>query len=112
MLALCLLSLAGFPPLAGFVGKAMLFAAALGAGWPWLAVVMTINTALSLYPYARVLERLYLRSSNGARFARTDRALRLALLLLGAGTALMGIVPQPLLGLANYSSAVLSRATH
>lgn len=112
VLALCLLSLAGFPPFAGFVGKVMLFGAAFGAGWPWLALVMAINTALSLYPYARVLERLYLRSSSGARFARTDRALRLALLLLGAGTALMGIVPQPLLGLADHSSALLSRAPH
>jgi NADH-quinone oxidoreductase subunit N len=34
-LALCLPSLAGIPPLGGFVGKAMLFGAALGAGWEW-----------------------------------------------------------------------------
>lgn len=59
VLAFCVLSLAGFPPFAGFVGKVTLFGAAFGAGWTWFAVLMAINTALSLYPYARVLERLY-----------------------------------------------------
>jgi NADH:ubiquinone oxidoreductase subunit 2 (subunit N) len=48
VLALCLLSLAGIPPLGGFVGKTMLFGAAPAAGWTWLAVVMAANVALSL----------------------------------------------------------------
>jgi len=54
VLTLCLLSLAGFPSLGGFVGKTMLFGPALGAEWTWLAVVMGANVALSLFYYVRV----------------------------------------------------------
>ncbi len=57
VLALCLLSLAGFPPLGGFVAKTMLFGAALGAGWLWLAVATAIVTALSLFPVRGYLRR-------------------------------------------------------
>lgn len=112
VLAFCVLSLAGFPPFAGFVGKVMLFGAALGAGWTWLAVVMAINTALSLYPYARVLERLYLRTGSAAAFPRTETALGFSLLLLGTGTIALGIVPQPWLALAEYCSALLRATSH
>ena len=67
VLALSLLSLAGLPPLGGFVAKTAFFGAALGAGWTWLAIVMAANVALSLYFYARVLEQLYLRRGQRKR---------------------------------------------
>lgn len=107
-LTLCLLSLAGFPPLGGFVGKTMLFGAALGAGWAWLATVMAVNTALSLFPYVRVLEPLYLRPAPGARLAAEPGALRLALVALGAGTLLTGVLPQPWVALAGRAVEILA----
>ena len=54
-MAVALLSLTGIPPLAGFVGKLAIFVAAVDGGWAWLAVVGLANSALSLFPYLRVM---------------------------------------------------------
>lgn len=83
-----LLSLAGLPPLGGFVGKAMLFGAALGSGWAWLAAVMGANVAVSLYHYVRVLEPIYFARGT-MEVAAVERPLAVALLVLGVGTLLM-----------------------
>ncbi len=54
-----LLSLAGIPPLAGFVGKFLLFAATMDAGFTWLAVIAILNSVLSLAVYLRVVIPMY-----------------------------------------------------
>ncbi|MGB3632765.1 MAG: NADH-quinone oxidoreductase subunit N [Rubrobacteraceae bacterium] len=54
-----LLSLVGIPPLAGFVGKFLLFGAAIDAGFTWLAVVAILNSVLSLGVYLRVVVPMY-----------------------------------------------------
>jgi NADH-quinone oxidoreductase subunit N len=54
-----LLSLVGIPPLAGFVGKFLLFAAAIDVQFTWLAVVAIINSALSLAVYLRIVVPMY-----------------------------------------------------
>lgn len=48
MNALALLGML-FYPMGSYVGKAMRFGAALGAGFTWLAIVAAANTATSLY---------------------------------------------------------------
>ena len=50
-----LLSLVGIPPFAGFVGKFMLFAAAIDVLFTWLAVVAIANSVLSLAVYLRIV---------------------------------------------------------
>ena len=111
ILALSLLSLAGIPPLGGFVGKTMLFGAALGAGWIWLAVVMALNVALSLFYYVRILESLYLRPMLIAHVAGAAEppVFRAALIVLGLGSIMSGILPQSWTALATYASALLFR---
>ncbi len=54
-----LLSLAGIPPLAGFVGKFLLFGAAIDSGFLWLAIVAIINSVLSLAVYLRIIVPMY-----------------------------------------------------
>ena len=54
-----LLSLAGIPPLAGFVGKFLLFGASMEAGFTWLAVVAILNSVLSLAVYLRIVVAMY-----------------------------------------------------
>jgi NADH-quinone oxidoreductase subunit N len=56
-----LLSLAGVPPLAGFLSKFILFTAAIGANMVILAVFGIINSAISLYYYAHVIKNMYFR---------------------------------------------------
>jgi len=59
-----LLSLAGIPPLAGFVGKFMLFGASIDAGFTWLAVVAILNSVLSLAVYLRIVVPMYRQTGD------------------------------------------------
>jgi len=68
-MAIFLFSLAGIPPLAGFVGKFYLFAAAYDRGWIWLIIVGVVATAVSLYYYLGVIRAMYFRPSEELQLA-------------------------------------------
>ena len=68
-----LLSLAGVPPLAGFVGKFLLFGAAMDTGFTWLAVVAILNSVLSLAVYLRIVVPMYRRREDVAEPVHTTR---------------------------------------
>ena len=59
-LALSLLGLAGIPPLNGFWSKLVLFAAAVDAGYTWLALAGLVNSAISVAYYLLVIKRMYM----------------------------------------------------
>jgi NADH:ubiquinone oxidoreductase subunit 2 (subunit N) len=61
-----LFSLAGIPPLSGFVGKFFLFKIASGAGFHWLVAVAAVNSTISLYYYLRVVRQMYIEAPFGA----------------------------------------------
>ena len=108
VLAISLLALAGFPPFGSFVGKVMLFNALFQAGWLWLAIVMLLNIALSLFYYVRVLEPLYLRRSAESKpLPATAYPLRVSLVLLGIGTLVSGVFPQFWVALTTHSAFLL-----
>jgi len=65
-LVVCFLSLIGIPPMAGFFGKFYLFMAAVEADMVWLAVVMVVNSAISVGYYYAIVRNMYLRSAEGA----------------------------------------------
>ena len=54
-----LISLVGIPPLGGFVGKFLLFGAAIDSGFAWLAVVGILNSVISLAVYLRIVVPMY-----------------------------------------------------
>jgi NADH-quinone oxidoreductase subunit N len=58
-MVILLLSLAGIPPLFGFVGKFLLFGAAIEAGFTWLAVIAILNSVLALAVYLRIVVPMY-----------------------------------------------------
>ena len=104
MMLLFLLALTGIPPTGGFVGKFYLFAAAVQAGWSWVAVVGVVTSALSLYYYFRIVVFMYLKDSDQT----TPTPLR-APALVGAvafcalATLVLGIVPGPFIEFAKHS---------
>ncbi len=89
-----LFSLAGIPPLSGFVGKFFLFSIASQAGYHWLVAVAAVNSTISLYYYLRVVRAMYIEPvfPDGKRLA-SGRVLAGAVGLLTAAVILLGIIP-------------------
>jgi NADH-quinone oxidoreductase subunit N len=58
-MAMFMVSLAGIPPMAGFWGKFFIFGVAVDAGQAWLAIVMVVNSVVSLYYYVAIVRQMY-----------------------------------------------------
>ena len=65
-LGVFMFALTGFPPLAGFIGKYLVFAAAIDAGLVWLAVLGVLTSVVSAFYYIRVLVVLWMRQPSEA----------------------------------------------
>jgi len=90
------LSLAGMPPLAGFVAKVFVFAAAVKVGLIWLAFVGVLNSIVGLYYYLTVLKYVYLfRSDDEAKPLAISRSYAIALCILIFGIILVGTLFGP-----------------
>ena len=61
-----MISLAGFPPTAGFVAKYGLFSAAIEQGYIWLVVIGVLNTLISIYYYLRLVINMYMQEEERA----------------------------------------------
>jgi NADH-quinone oxidoreductase subunit N len=59
--AIFLLSLAGIPATAGFVGKLFVFRAAMDAQMTWLVIIALVNSVIGAYYYLKVLVYMYMR---------------------------------------------------
>jgi NADH-quinone oxidoreductase subunit N len=91
-----LLSLAGIPPTAGFIGKYYLFTAAMKAGYAWLALLAVVMSAVSLFYYFRIAAAMFF-SEGPAVAVRSSYALTAVIAICATGTLLIGIAPQPFL---------------
>ena len=106
MMLIFMLALTGIPPTGGFVGKFYLFAAAIQAGWTWVAVVGVLMSAVSLYYYFRIVMFMYQRGETAATPAPLrEPALVGAIVLCCIATLILGIYPGPFIEFAK--SAVL-----
>jgi NADH-quinone oxidoreductase subunit N len=92
-----LLSLAGVPPLAGFVGKLFVLLSATSAGVLWLVAIGAVNVAISLYYYLMIVKRMYLDAPKTAAPIRLRPSTAAALLFLIAGILAAGILQAPFL---------------
>jgi len=110
ILALSLLSLAGIPPTAGFMGKFLIFKAALQAGHTGLVVFAVLNSALSLYYYLRPVVYCYMKpATEEARIP----AVSYPVLIVAAAAAFVilyvGVMPAGLLRSVEFSLSSLYR---
>jgi len=76
--AAILFSMAGIPPLVGFFGKWMVFAAAVEQGLFVLAVIGVVTSVVSAYYYVRVIKVMYFDEAVGS-FDRVDGSLKIVL---------------------------------
>ena len=103
-----LLSLAGIPATAGFIGKWSLFAATVRSDLAWLAVVAVANSAISLYFYARIVVMMYMREPQDDSPFRPSIAEWTAIGACLVFTLAFGVYPRPILDLARHSIVVLA----
>jgi NADH-quinone oxidoreductase subunit N len=104
LFAVLLLSLAGIPPTAGFIGKYYIFAALIKTGHVGLAVVASAYIVVSLYFYFRLVREMYLEPGGETQPIAASFGVRAALVAMSAATLLIGLFPEPVL----RSAAVLS----
>jgi NADH-quinone oxidoreductase subunit N len=109
VMALFMLSLAGVPPLVGFLAKFYVFSAAVQANLTWLAIFGVVNSVVSAYYYLRVIVVMYMQ--EGKLADEVPEPLCLAL-QVGVGVAALAIVvlglwPAPILDLARLTAAAL-----
>ncbi len=97
---LFLFSLAGIPPLAGFTSKFFLFSAALGGAdgvtsqWVWLAFVAVLNSAISLYYYARVVKAMYIEKGSSEEKIKIPKTFLAGIVICVIFVIVLGVYPQ------------------
>jgi NADH-quinone oxidoreductase subunit N len=106
-MAVFLLSLAGIPPTAGFVGKLYIFQAAVGAELYGLAVLGILTSVLGAYYYLRVVVYMYMRPPEGETETLSTPAMAFALGAAVLVVVVLGIVAEPVVRLAQAASGIL-----
>jgi NADH-quinone oxidoreductase subunit N len=101
LLTVFLLSLGGFPPTAGFIGKWYIFAAAVQEGYYWLAIIGVLTSVISVFFYLRIVVMMYM--TDGKREITTPAISPLAtagLALAVVGIFYLGILPTGIINIA------------
>jgi NADH-quinone oxidoreductase subunit N len=102
------LSLAGMPPLAGFIAKVFVFAAAVKVDMVWLAFIGVLNSIIGLYYYLTVLKYVYLfRSDDEDKPLDISRPYMIALTILIIGIILVGTLFGPWFNLSTQIASSL-----
>ncbi len=92
-LTLCLISLIGMPPAAGFMAKFYLFSAGVQNNLLWLVIIAVMNSVISAYYYLRVVKVMWLGEPVSADKVPSTAALKVALGVSCAGVLFFGIAP-------------------
>ncbi len=111
-LSICLLSLGGIPPMAGFFGKIYIFWAGWQAGAYGLVLVGLVTSVISIYYYIRVIKMMVVKEPQEMSDVvknypeiRWDlpglRPMQVSLILAVVATSLAGILSNPLFTIAN-----------
>ncbi len=107
-LMVALLSLAGMPPLVGFVAKFYVFAAAVQSGWIWLAIIGVLNAIIGLYYYMTILKVVYLyRSEDEQVSINIPRPAAVTLVFCTLAIIGIGTISGPWLNLAVEAAKAL-----
>jgi NADH-quinone oxidoreductase subunit N len=103
-MAIFMFSLAGVPPMAGFMAKFYVFSAAVKANYYWLAIIGVLNSAVAAYYYLRVLIYMYFREpEKELAIGSLSPAAVLAVIISVWGVLHIGILPSTFLTLAQRS---------
>jgi NADH-quinone oxidoreductase subunit N len=108
LMTIFLLSLGGFPPLAGFVAKWYVFSAAVKAGYAGLAIIGVLTSVVSVFFYLRIIVMMYMTTTETpARFPAIPRMAGLALAVSAIVVFYLGILPARVLDWAAASISTI-----
>jgi NADH-quinone oxidoreductase subunit N len=107
IMTVCLLSLAGIPPMAGFAGKFYLFSGAVQSGYLWLALIGLIMSMVSVFYYLNVAKAMYIGDTVKEGDLEVPMAARCALWICLAATIFIGCYPGPLSNLTQMAVIAL-----
>jgi NADH-quinone oxidoreductase subunit N len=104
-------SLAGIPPLAGFIGKFLVFRDALNADLVWLALLLAVNSVISAFYYLRVVLAVCVNppETGGARFSKANAGLLSACTVCAIALVALAVAYQPVsdwFGLGNRTETL------
>lgn len=111
VLMLCLLSLTGIPPTAGFIAKLYIFNGAVQAGEEWLVAVVAVavvNTAISAFYYLGWVRTMVLDDPEEATTFSATGPMQAMLGLAAVSVLFFGLVPAPLISAAQRAAETLS----
>jgi len=97
------ISLAGIPPLAGFIGKFYVFAGIIQGHFYALAVIAALNSAVAAFYYFKVVKQMYFTEPKDCAPLAKPFPLMAALGIAFAGVFILGVCPAPLIELARVS---------
>src|SRR4249919_1878477 len=105
LMTMFMLSLGGFPPMAGFIAKWYVFSAAIKAGYTWLAIIGVLTSVVSVFFYLRIVVMMYMTPSGEtiARFPSVPKIAGAALVASAIVIFYLGILPARVLDLAAAS---------
>jgi NADH-quinone oxidoreductase subunit N len=92
-LTLCLLSLIGMPPAAGFMAKFYIFSTAVQQGLLWLVIIAVLNSVVSAYYYLRVVKVMWFGEPASDEKVPSTGALRVAMFISCLGVLLLFFLP-------------------
>jgi len=108
-MTLFLLSFAGIPLTGGFIGKFTVFASAVEGGATVLVVLAVLASAAAAFFYIRLIVLMFFTEPDGERTAvvRSEGLTSVAVAVCALGTVLLGVVPGPVLDLAQQAATFL-----
>jgi len=106
-LTLCLISLIGIPPAAGFMAKFYIFSQAVQTDLLWLVIIAVINSVISAYYYLRVVKVMWFNEPVSAEKVPAALAPKVALAICCLGILLLGIIPGLLMKVAENAGLLL-----
>ena len=101
------LSLAGIPPTAGFVGKLVVFRAAIESGYIVLAVIGVATSAIAAYYYFMVIKTMFMEEAVVQPQLSPSRPLAIGLGVMVVATVLLGLFPAVVLNAVTESVRLL-----
>lgn len=108
MLSIGLLSLAGVPLTAGFIGKFMVFRAGIEAGWLWLVAIGVLSSVVAAYFYLRIAGMMFLNEPvDNAVAPAYGRIMRAVISVTALAVIVIGVLPSAMLDLADTLAVML-----